>query len=528
MSSAVPAPPPCLADGFALLHQPQRALAIARAARLADPARLDARLLEGAACKALGAFEDAIAAFRAVLAADPLRAGVAVSLANALAEAGACQPASLREAAEWLRYALALRPDLAAAHASLIELLSRLDDRAALEEACHAALAHDPGMVAAHQQLAALLGGRGAMADAAHHRHAAWGRQRLFIAAAPQASPRVLVLLGTGEGNIPLRYLLPGSRYTLLKWLIDAVPEKEWEAEIAALPDHDLVLNAIGEPELEAGALAAVARFAAGSTQPLLNPPAALAPTRRERLAAHLDGIADLVVPVTHPVAAGCAAPAGEWLFRPLGAHGGDGLVRHAGPAPQPGHVTAFHDFQSADGGYRKYRAIFIDRVPYPYHLAIADTWLVHYYTAGMAARPDRRAEEARFLADPPSAIGASAWAAVAAIGARLDLDYAGIDFSILADGRVLVFEANATMVVHPEAPDGPFAFKNAAVGRILAAFDLMLALRRAKRAGDIGAKRAGDIGAKRARNIGAQHAADATAQRAGDIHTPPAVTVGA
>lgn len=511
MSTALPA---CLADGFALLHQPQRALAIARAARAADPARLDARLLEGAACKALGALGDAIAAFRAVLAADPLRAGVAVSLANALAETGESDPAVLSEAVEWLRYALALRPDLAAAHASLIEILSRLGDRAALEEACHAALAQDPAMVAAHQHLAALLGGRGATKEAAQHRQAAWGRQRLFVAAAPQASPRVLVLLGAGEGNIPLRYMLPGSRYTLLKWLIDAVPEAEWEAEIAALPAHDLVLNAIGEPELEAAALRAVARFAACSPHKLLNPPAALAPTRRERLGAHLDGIADLVVPATHRVAAGDALPEEEWLFRPLGAHGGEGLARHAGPAPQHGHVTAFHDFRSADGGYRKYRAIFIDRVPYPYHLAIGDSWLVHYYTAGMAARPDRRAEEARFLADPAAAIGARAWAAVAAVAARLDLDYAGIDFSVLADGRVLVFEANATMVVHPEAQDSPFAFKNAAVGRILAAFDLMLALRRAKRAANMGAKRAASMGAKRAASMGATRAASISARR--------------
>jgi hypothetical protein len=36
------------------------------------------------------------------------------------------------------------------------------------------------------------------------------------------------------------------------------------------------------------------------------------------------------------------------------------------------------------------------------------------------------------------------------------------------------VFEANATMVVHPETDDGPLAYKNQAVRDILAAFDAM------------------------------------------------------
>jgi hypothetical protein len=57
-----------------------------------------------------------------------------------------------------------------------------------------------------------------------------------------------------------------------------------------------------------------------------------------------------------------------------------------------------------------------------------------------------------------------------------MELDYAGVDFSLLPDGRVLLFEANATMLVHPEAKDGPLAHKNPAIERILAAFQALLA----------------------------------------------------
>ena len=41
----------------------------------------------------------------------------------------------------------------------------------------------------------------------------------------------------------------------------------------------------------------------------------------------------------------------------------------------------------------------------------------------------------------------------------------------MLPDGRALLFEANATMLAHPEAPEGPLAHKNAPVARIVEAF---------------------------------------------------------
>jgi hypothetical protein len=44
----------------------------------------------------------------------------------------------------------------------------------------------------------------------------------------------------------------------------------------------------------------------------------------------------------------------------------------------------------------------------------------------------------------------------------------------LLPDGRVLVFEANATMLVHREDVDGVNAHKNAFVQRIVDAFEQM------------------------------------------------------
>ena len=93
-----------------------------------------------------------------------------------------------------------------------------------------------------------------------------------------------------------------------------------------------------------------------------------------------------------------------------------------------------------------------------------------------------RQAEERRFLADPATALGPVAHAAVIEVGARLCLDYGGIDFSVLPDGRAVVFEANATMLAHPEDPDGEFAYKNPYATRIFEAFQAMVAHRSPKK----------------------------------------------
>jgi hypothetical protein len=102
----------------------------------------------------------------------------------------------------------------------------------------------------------------------------------------------------------------------------------------------------------------------------------------------------------------------------------------------------------------------------------------VHYFTADMAERPDHRAEEARYLSDMTAAIGPSTVAALARIGEVLALDYGGIDFGLDQEGRVLLFEANAGMVVNPPDPDPRWDYRRDATARVLDAVRNMLAAR--------------------------------------------------
>jgi hypothetical protein len=88
------------------------------------------------------------------------------------------------------------------------------------------------------------------------------------------------------------------------------------------------------------------------------------------------------------------------------------------------------------------------------------------------------RAEDARFLADPAAVLGARAMAALERVRELLALDYAGIDFSLDATGRVVVFEANATMIVLPPGPDPIWDYRRAPVARVIDAVHAMVRTR--------------------------------------------------
>ena len=118
----------------------------------------------------------------------------------------------------------------------------------------------------------------------------------------------------------------------------------------------------------------------------------------------------------------------------------------------------------------RKYRVMTIGGQLFPLHLAISPNWKVHYFTADMADRPEHRAEDAAFLQDMRGVLGPRAVEALAAVQADLGLDYGGIDFGLSATGEVLLFEANATMVVNPPDPGAQWAYRRPAVERIFTA----------------------------------------------------------
>lgn len=359
----------------------------------------------------------------------------------------------------------------------------------------------NPELASAHQNLSALLENEGRLDEAMKHRDRAYRIQRVFVESATGEVRRNLLIIGAGRGtgNVPIDGLIAHAHTHRIKYAIDyAAPEED-----AQLPPYDLVFNGIGDADVATPLAARIAQFTRACGKPVLNPPEAVARTHRHSMAALLAGIDHVDVPpcirldgppvsretLVHQLEdAGVGFPL---LMRPPATHGGEGIVRHdtvesLWPAllahDAPCYLTAYRDFRSDDGLFRKYRIIYVDRVPYAYHLAISPDWIVHYYTAQMTQHPWKLDEERRFLDDPRTALGARAMDALTTIGERLGLDYGGIDFTLTRDGRVLVFEANATMLAHREAAGGPLAHKNPFIERIAAAFEQMQQTRAASR----------------------------------------------
>ncbi|HUH83224.1 MAG TPA: hypothetical protein VLX85_01365 [Stellaceae bacterium] len=356
------------------------------------------------------------------------------------------------------------------------------------------ALRLDPAMIEAHRNLAAILEREGHFAEARRHRDEAYGRQSVFVETAATPTLRVLILAASGYGNVPIDELFPPATTTRVKWFVEYAQAEDGDR----LPPFDIVFNAAGDPDMAGPLPPSVTAFLERAGKPLLNPPEAVARTQRDRLPLLLRGIANIEVP---PViraattqlgdAAFAARLAFPLIFRPAGAHGGRGVRLLETPAQlamaDPGeadacYLTRYRDCRSPDRYFRKYRVIFVDREPYPYHLAISQHWLVHYFSADMLSPSWKRAEEQRFLEDPRAALGRKAMAALDAIGRRLDLDFCGIDFALTEDGSVIVFEANATMLVHLRDVPHLFPYKHVHVPRIFAAFAAMLQLRLGRR----------------------------------------------
>jgi hypothetical protein len=246
------------------------------------------------------------------------------------------------------------------------------------------------------------------------------------------------------------------------------------------------VVNAIGDADLCKGALERAEELLTRSAAPVINRPARVRTTGRADNARRLSGIPGVIVPrierVSRRELGRLQYPV---LLRSPGFHTGRHFVYVPSLAAAGGAADSlageellaiqYLDARGADGMARKYRVMFIDGRLYPLHLAVSPDWKVHYFTADMARNEAFRDEERRFLLDMPRVLGERALLALTGVMKTLDLEYAGVDFALAPDGSVLLFEANATMVVFPPGPDPQWDYRRAAIDAALQASRDML-----------------------------------------------------
>ncbi|KRB85093.1 hypothetical protein ASE00_21630 [Sphingomonas sp. Root710] len=261
-----------------------------------------------------------------------------------------------------------------------------------------------------------------------------------------------------------------------------------------ALDRIGTVLNLITDPDLNPKVLGYASRLLREHGGRVINRPEDVLRSSRDRMADLLDGIDGLIVPrvarfrghanlaLRAIESAGLRFPA---ILRAIGTHNGEisGIV--ASPQAlaaiidrkEEYFLTEFVESRDQAGLYHKIRLFFFGPDAVFRHRIISDQWNVH--------GPDRE----RFMVHHPAAIaleremvqrGLAAFPAevrsvLQAVRARVPLDYFGIDFALMSDGRLLLFEANATMNFFSMSREPPFDYFEPLLAEAQAKFTAMI-----------------------------------------------------
>ena len=364
----------------------------------------------------------------------------------------------------------------------------------------------DPSDAAAIMDAATLLLMTGDRENGLSVQAQALGVSRLYWRP-PAGTPslRVLAISAPGDtmANTPIDFLLEGSDIELVTIYVDAA-----NVPTGGLPDHDVAFLAIGESEANQPILEALAPILPHWPRPLINgDPARIAELTRDGVCALLADAPAVIAPPTARLSRallteigagvvavddllpGCGFPV---IARPIGSHAGTGLEKLdeaaavagylAGQAAETFYVSPFVDYSGPDGLFRKQRIALVEGRPFICHMAISPRWMVHYLNADMLENAENRAEEARFMAGFDADFAVRHAAAFASLSERIGLDYFAVDCAEAKDGRLLLFEADVAMIVHAMDPADLFAYKQAPMRKVMAAFQDLLRRRAATR----------------------------------------------
>jgi len=308
---------------------------------------------------------------------------------------------------------------------------------------------------------------------------------------------RMLVLKAPGDlmSNTPVECLLDEFDIT-----VDVLYVGAGESLPGVIPDHDLLLVAIGESDENQPILAQLTEALADWPRPVLNLPARVSRLSRNIASELLGAVPGVVMPSTVRVGreylqqiADGSAEVGAFLeggafpliLRPVGSHAGSGLVKVERPDEIEAYlakyeqtqfyVARFYDYASPDGLFRKYRVVMVAGRPYVCHMGISEHWIVHYPYEEMIAHPSRRDEEQQVMASFDTGLGLRHQAAFDALQQRVGLDYWGMDCAETSQGELLIFEVTSAMVIHAMDRVDLFPYKQGQMKTVFGAFHRML-----------------------------------------------------
>ena len=453
-----------------------------------DPDAVAARYERAGLLREDGAFEEAKGDYLELIRRKPTDFGALNDFGTLVLNTGYSDAAR-----SLFNEAVRHHPDNPNGRVNLANLLFALGEHAEARVQFEAALRADPAHIHAHRGMGNLLAELGDGAGARAHRDKGFANHALTtLPYRGEGSPiAVLLLVSASGGNIPTASLLDDRIFQTTVLVTEYADPK------ATLQRHDLVFNSIGDADLCREGLDAASSVLARTSRPVINHPAQVLKTGRAANAERLCALPHVVTPrmvtvpkrlLAGPQAAAVIAKNGiafPFLLRAPGFHTGRYFIRvesledlgAALPVLPSDDVWLIEQLDARDreGMFRKCRVMIVDRKLYPLHLAISRDWKVHYFRADMARSAENRRKDGAFLDDMGNVIGQRGVATLEQISAMLGLDYGGIDFAVNAQGDLLFFEANATMVMVPLAPDEKWAYRRPAFEKVFSAVRTML-----------------------------------------------------
>ena len=327
----------------------------------------------------------------------------------------------------------------------------------------------------------------------------ALGLQQIYTpptAAGPSAI-RVLALMGPGDlmANTPLELIMEQMDAELnLFYVSPHLPLPP------SLPDHDVLFVSIGESEENLPLLKTIESAIESWPRPVLNKPDRIALLARDSVYEILNSAPGVDIPETIRVSRQSLEQIGRnelsvttvlsdgnfpLIIRPIDSHAGNDLAKLDNPeaisqylsklSEETFYISRFVDYSDDDGQFRKYRIVLIEGRPFVCHMGISSDWMIHYLNAGMIESAEKRAEEERFMADFDKDFAIRHQVAFKAINERMGLDYLGIDCAETADGSLLIFEVDGSMVIHAIDPVDIFPYKQPQMKKVFDAFREMM-----------------------------------------------------
>ncbi len=254
--------------------------------------------------------------------------------------------------------------------------------------------------------------------------------------------------------------------------LVIAWPDGETEGQnILDKTGAEVLVNGIGEPLTQGGALRQVARLEQETGLPAVNPARVIAATTRPAMAQRVGRAGGVRAPhcslyepgdgalAEHIRAAGHRYPV---LLRPAGSHGSTGLVRAgddtdvmaAAAALGTCTVTDFVDFRSEDGLWRKHRMVYAGGRLFRRHLLIDEQWNVVGDSRFFMHAHGLFGEELEWLSRPVEPDPGSIEARVLEQFEAMGLDFGVIDYAVLPDDELVIFELNACVQLTGSIPE--------------------------------------------------------------------------